>query len=75
VILAARQRPKAKLTSPFESPIPILCRLSVEIFRMSVTVQRLFVCICLGGNLADRFRNFASLGVLTRNVIAFQRDP
>jgi hypothetical protein len=57
VVLAARWRPKAKMMSPFDSPTPILPRLSVKMFRLSLTVQKLFVCICLSGNLASRFRN------------------
>jgi hypothetical protein len=39
------------MTSPFDSPTPILYRLSVEIFRLSLTVQKLFACIDLGGNI------------------------
>ena len=33
--MAARWRPKEKITSPFDSPTPTLYRLSVEIFRLS----------------------------------------
>ena len=62
VVLAARWRPKAKMTSPFDSPTPILYRLSVEIFRLSLTVQKLFMCVYLAGNLASRFRNLGFWG-------------
>jgi hypothetical protein len=62
VVLAARWRTKAKMTSPFDSPTPILCRLSVEIFRLCVTVQKLFVCIYLAVNLASRFRKLGFPG-------------
>ena len=62
VVLAARWRPRAKMTSPFDSPTPILSpilyRLSVGIFRLSLTVQKLFECIDLAGNLASRFQNY-----------------
>ena len=65
-------RPKAKMTSPFDSPTPILYRASVEIFRISLTLQKLFECIDLAGNLAIGSQN---LGFLPRNVTAYQRDP
>ena len=42
VVLAARWLPKEKITSPFDSPTPTLYRHSVEIFRLSLTVQKLF---------------------------------
>jgi hypothetical protein len=61
VVLAARWRPSAKMTSPFESPTPILYRVSVEVFRLSLTVQKLFVCIYLAGNLVSGFRNLGFL--------------
>jgi hypothetical protein len=38
VVLAARWRPKAKMMSPFESPTPILYRLSVENFRVYIVI-------------------------------------
>jgi hypothetical protein len=60
--LAARWRPKAKMTSLFDSSTPILYRLFVEIFRLSLTVQKLIVCIYLAGNLASRLRNLGVLG-------------
>ena len=50
--MAARWRPKEKITSPFDSPTPTLYRLSIEIFRLSLTVQKLFGCIDLAENLA-----------------------
>ena len=61
VVLAARWRPKHKMTLPFDSPTPILYRPSVEIFRLSLTVQKLFECIDLAGNLASRFQNLGFL--------------
>ena len=61
-VLAARWRPKEKITSPFDSPTPTLYRLSVEIFRLSLTVQKLFECIDLAGNLALRFQNLGVSG-------------
>ena len=62
VALAARWRPKAKMTSSFDSPSPILYRRSVEIFCLSLTVQKLFECIDLAGNLASRFQNLGFSG-------------
>ena len=47
VVLAARWRPKEKIQSPFDSPPPTLYRLSVDIFRLSLTVQKLFECVDL----------------------------
>ena len=65
VVLTARWRPKPKMTSPFDSPTPTLYRHSVDIFRLSLTVQKLFECIDLAGNLASRFQNLGFSGVLT----------
>ena len=62
VVLAARWRPKAKMMSQFDSPTQILYRLSVEIFRLSLTVQKLFESIDLAGNLASRFQNLGFSG-------------
>jgi hypothetical protein len=62
VVLAARWRPKAKMTTPFESPAPIWYRLSVENFRLCLTVQKLLVCIYLTGNLASPFQNLGFSG-------------
>ena len=62
VVLVARWRPKAEMTSPFDSLTPILYRTSVEIFRLSLTVQKLFECISLAGNLAFRFQNLGFTG-------------
>jgi hypothetical protein len=42
--LAARWRSKAEMASRFDSPTPILYRRSVEIFRLSLTVQKIFEC-------------------------------
>jgi hypothetical protein len=52
----------AEMTSPFDSPSPILYRLSVKIFRLSLNVQKLFECIDLAGNLASRFQNLGFWG-------------
>jgi hypothetical protein len=62
VVLASRGHPKAKMTSPFDAPTPILYRLSVESFRLSLTVQKLFVCIYLAGSLASLFKNLGFSG-------------
>ena len=62
VVLGARWRPKPKMTSPFDAPTPILYRLSVEIFRLSLTVQKLFESIYLAGNLASWFQNLGFSG-------------
>jgi hypothetical protein len=51
--LAARWRLEAEMNSRFNSPILILSRRSIEIFRLSLTVQKLFQCIDLAGNLAS----------------------
>ena len=61
--MAARWRPKPKMALPLDSPI--LYMLSVEIFRLSLTVQKLFECIDLAGNLASRFQNLGFSGLLT----------
>ena len=58
VVLAARWRPKEKITFPFDSSTPTLYRLSVEIFRLSLTVQKLFECIYL----ASGFQNLGFSG-------------
>ena len=65
VVLAARWRPKEKISSPFDSLTPTLYRHFAEIFRLSLTVQKLFECIYLAGNLASRFQNLEFSGVLT----------
>jgi hypothetical protein len=62
VVLAARWHPEAEMTSQFDSPAAILYRRSVEIFRSSLTVQKLFECIDLAGNLAIGFQNLAFSG-------------
>jgi hypothetical protein len=56
VVLADRWRSKAKMTSPLDSPTSILFRLSVEVSRLCLTVQKLFVYIDLAENLASRFQ-------------------
>ena len=56
--------PKAEMTSSFDYLTPILYRLSFEIFRLSLTVQKLFECIDLAGNLASRFQNLGFSGIL-----------
>jgi hypothetical protein len=63
VIFATKWRPKAKMMSPFDSPTLILYRLSVETFRLCLTVHKLFVCIYLAGNLAFRFQNLGFRGI------------
>jgi hypothetical protein len=68
VVLAARWRRKAKMTSLFDSPTSILFRLSVDIFRLSLTVQKLFVCISLAVNLASRFQNLGFSGGFDRDM-------
>ena len=62
VVLAAGWRDKAKMTSPFDSPTPILCSQFVGIFHLSLTVQKLFECIDMAGNLAFRFQNLGFWG-------------
>jgi hypothetical protein len=61
-VLAAEWRPTAKSTSPFNSPTLILFQLSVEILCLSLTVQKLFVCISSAGNLASWFKNLGFSG-------------
>jgi hypothetical protein len=53
VVSTTRWRSTAEMTSSFDSPTPILFRRSVENFRLSLTVQQLFVCIDLAVNLAS----------------------
>jgi hypothetical protein len=55
--LAARWHPTGEMTSPFDSTTPMLYRRSVEIFRLSLAVQKLFEYIDLDGNLASQFLN------------------
>jgi hypothetical protein len=65
VVLAARCCPKAKSTSTFDSPTPILYiyRLSVEILSLSLTVEKLFVCIYFGWKFGIIwFQNLGSSG-------------
>ena len=64
VVLGARWRSKQKMTSPFDSATLILYRWSVKIFRLSLTVQKLFKFIDLAGNLASWFQNLGFSGVL-----------
>jgi hypothetical protein len=59
------------MASPFDSPIPILCRLSIEIFRLCLTVQKLFVCIYL----ASRSQNLGFSGVLTPKCNSVSTRP
>jgi hypothetical protein len=74
--LAARWRRRIEMASLFNSLAPILSRWSVEIFRLSLTVQKSFECIDLAGNLASRFQNLELLGSFDpRNVISYQCDP
>ena len=59
--MTARWRPKIKMTLPFDSPSPILYRWSVEIFRLSLTDQKLFEFIDFGwkfGILVPKFGIF-----------------
>jgi hypothetical protein len=74
VVLAARWRPTAEITSPFDSSTLILYWPSVKIFRLSLTIQKLFQCIDSAGNLAFRFQIWG-LGAFARSVISYQRDP
>jgi hypothetical protein len=62
VVLAARWRPKSDITSRLDSLTPILCRRSIEMFSLSLTVQKLLECIDLAGNLAFRFQNLGFSG-------------
>jgi hypothetical protein len=48
VVLATRWRPEAKMTSLFDSPTPIMYRLSVEIFR-HVSYHSKVIHVCLFG--------------------------
>ena len=52
---------KNDVTVRFPDP-DFVYRLSVEIFRLSLTVQKLFECIDLAGNLASRFQNLGFSG-------------
>jgi hypothetical protein len=75
IVLAARWRRKAKMTSPFDSPTPILYRLSVEIFRLCLTVQKLFVYIYLAGsNWHPGCKIWGFLGVLAPKCNFLQRQ-
>ena len=60
--MAARWRPKAEMTLSFDSLTPILYMAFVENFRLSVTVQKLFECIDLAGNLAFGLQKFDVFG-------------
>jgi hypothetical protein len=74
VVLAARRRPSADMTLPFESQTPIMFRRSIEIFRLSLTVQKLFACIDFAGYLASQFQKFGFWGFRPPNVIPYQCD-
>jgi hypothetical protein len=73
--LAARRRPAAKVTSPFDSPTPLLYRRPVENFRLSLTVQKLFKCVDLAkiGIWAQKFG--VSRWFRPRNIISYRRGP
>jgi hypothetical protein len=60
VILTARWHSKVNMTSPFDSSTPILCRRSVEMFCVSLIVEKLFVGIYLAGYVACWFQNLGS---------------
>ena len=60
--MAARWRPIAKMMSPFDSPTQILYKLSLEIFSLSLTVQKLFECIDLAGKFGILVPKFGILG-------------
>jgi hypothetical protein len=60
--MAVRWRPTAVMASPFDFTTQILYRQSVEIFRLSLTVQKLFECTDLAGNFAFRFQNLGFWG-------------
>jgi hypothetical protein len=62
------------MTLPLDSPTAILYKLSVENFRLCLTVQKLFVCIYLADNLASRFQNLRFSVVLTPRCNLL-RDP
>ena len=76
VVLAARWRLKAEMTSPFDSPTPILYRLSVEIFRLSLTAQKLSA-VYLGALEEGVVTNLPPLGSQLVDEIGskFQRLP
>jgi hypothetical protein len=63
------------MTPLFDSPTPILYWLSVEIFRLSLTVQTLLVCIYLAGNLASRYQNLEFSGALTPKCNFLSTQP
>ena len=62
VVVAARWRPNATMTSPFDSPTPLLYKWSVGMFGVFLTVLKLCKCIDLEGNLAFGLHNFEFLG-------------
>ena len=49
-VSAARGRPTPELISPFDSVTPSQYRYSFGIFRLSLTVHKLFVVLYLAGN-------------------------
>jgi hypothetical protein len=64
VVLAACWHPTAEMMSPFHSPTQFCLGGPLKIF-VQLTVQKLFECSDLAGNLASRFQNLEFLGVLT----------
>jgi hypothetical protein len=66
VVLAVRWRLAAKLQSPFGSMTTILCKWSIEISHLSLTLGKLFDCFDLTGNLTIRFQSMQFWGILTQ---------
>ena len=62
--MTARWRPKAEMTSPFDSSNPISLGRPLKVFvYLLITVQKLFECIDLAGILVPKFGVFG--GFLT----------
>jgi hypothetical protein len=61
--LAARWRPYAKMTSPFDSPTSILFELPVEIFRLSLNYRSKVIRVYLfGWKFGSRVPKFRVFG-------------
>jgi hypothetical protein len=55
-VSAARERVGPEIMSPFDSLTPLLCRLTVGFFRLSLTVQKFSTCVITIVNALWKFK-------------------
>jgi hypothetical protein len=75
VVSAARWRSTAEMMSPFDSPTQILYRRSVGILHCFSYRSKVVRVHSFGWIFGIPVAKIEVLGVLTRNVISYQRDP